>query len=66
MSSEWREAVGPFFGAEEEQNCFRPSSASFRRIAERNPAKASIRYLRARRLGPQEADGEVRGEGPLG
>ena len=36
--------------------------ATFRRIAERNQEKASIRHLRARRLGSQEDDGEVWGE----
>ena len=36
--------------------------ATFRRIAERSQAKARIRFLRPRRLGPQGDDGEVWGE----
>ena len=51
-----------FTGAEDEQQALHPSMASFRRIAERNQAKARLSYLRARRLDSKEDDGEVWGE----
>ena len=50
-----------FIGAQGEQNALCPPVATFPRIAERGQAKARIRYLRARRLGSQEDDGEVWG-----
>ena len=53
------------FGPQQEQTTSIPSMAAFRRIAERNQAKARIRYLRARRLDSHEDDGEVRGEDPF-
>ena len=51
-----------FVGSEEEQTSLRPSMASFRRIAERNQAKARLRYLRARRMASKDDDEEVWGE----
>ena len=51
-----------FTGAEGERKAFRPSTASLRRIAERNQAKARLRYLRARRLDSKEDGGVVPGE----
>ena len=53
------------FGPQQEQTTSIPSMAAFRRIAERNQAKARIRYLRARRLDSHEDDGEVWGEDSL-
>ena len=41
-----------FVGVEAERNSLHPTMASFRRIAERNQAKARRRYLRAGRLTP--------------
>ena len=51
-----------FVGAKVEQASLHPTITAFRRIAERNQAKARLRYLRARRMASQDANEEVWGE----